>query len=147
MQSTLQHAVDTLATFGVDVDPAACDPDALRSDAATIRRGETPLHLQPLRGPVDRLPRFAADLMATVADILEPRETAIGRLIEDGREDAARDWFGDPAVDRWARDVDGIDPHAARCQCDSPATCTLRDRSDDADPFTVDAGNYPHEEA
>lgn len=69
MTSTLDHAVATLATFGIDVEPARCDPVALRDDATLIRRGELPPHLAHLeRCP----PRFAADLLETLAAILSP---------------------------------------------------------------------------
>lgn len=69
MQSTLQHAVSQLATFGIDVEPERCDPGALRADAASIRHGVKPLHLDNLSACP---PRFAADLLETVAMILDP---------------------------------------------------------------------------
>lgn len=66
MNSTLNHAVGQLATFGIDIDPHQCDAGALRADARNIREGVKPLHLDTLP------PRFAADLMDTVANILDP---------------------------------------------------------------------------
>jgi hypothetical protein len=69
--STLQHSVAQLATFGIDVDPDNCDPVALRSDAEDIRSGLLPLHLA---GTLSKCPPvFAADLMDTLADILDAR--------------------------------------------------------------------------
>jgi hypothetical protein len=62
--STLTHAVERLSTFGIDVDPDCYDVQALRLDASDIRSGVKPLHLDVLP------PCFAADLLETVADIL-----------------------------------------------------------------------------
>lgn len=67
MNSTLTHAVETLSTFGIDIDPDQCDPAALRADVAEVERGILPLHME------SKPPRFALDLMTTVANILEDR--------------------------------------------------------------------------
>lgn len=64
---TSQHAVSQLATFGIDVEIDRCDPAALRADADDIREGVKPLHLDSLP------PRFAADLLDTLADIIDPQ--------------------------------------------------------------------------
>ena len=65
--STLTHAVDMLSTFGIDIEPERCDVEALRLDANEIREGICPPHLESCP------PRFAADLLDTVADILSAR--------------------------------------------------------------------------
>lgn len=65
--STLTHSVEMLSTFGIDVDPNCCDVEALRLDADDIRSGVCPLHMESCP------PRFAADLLDTLADILERR--------------------------------------------------------------------------
>ena len=38
----------------------------------------------------------------------------IASMVELGREDVARDTYGDLRVDLWFREVDGTDPDAAR---------------------------------
>ena len=71
MNSTLNHAIETLRTFGIDVEPERCDVEALRADADDIREGITPLHLSHLSACP---PRFAADLLETVAEIIGAHE-------------------------------------------------------------------------
>lgn len=66
--TTLSHALATLRTFGFDIEPERCDAGALRADAAQIRAGIKPLHLDQLGACP---PRFAADLLDTVADIID----------------------------------------------------------------------------
>lgn len=65
MNSTNSHAIETLATFGIDVDPTNCDTGAMRADAEDIYNGVCPLHMESCP------PRFAADLLVTLADILD----------------------------------------------------------------------------
>ena len=67
MNSTKAHAIDTLLSFGIDVDPDNCDTGAMRADAEDIYNGVCPLHMDALP------PRFAADLLVTLADILDAR--------------------------------------------------------------------------
>lgn len=53
----------------------------------------------------------------------------IDDLVETGREDEARSRFGDFEVDRFFRVVEGLDVHTMRCDCSTPDTCELRDKS------------------
>jgi hypothetical protein len=50
-------------------------------------------------------------------------------LVHTGLEDTARGRYGEALIDAWFREVEGEDPHAARCECEHPETCELRDRS------------------
>lgn len=77
------------------------------------------------------------EVEATPGEVRAFERLLIQNAVENGHEDKARERFGDALVDAYFCES-GEDPHAARCECDTPETCELRDRSGDApEGFTL----------